>query len=302
MRCLVIKSTGKLFTVKDASGDEHLVRVKGRLRLEGCRKTSPVAVGDIVEVEGESIEYIHERKNYIIRRSSNLSKESQVLAANVDQALLVVTIVKPETAVEFIDRFLVTAYAYRVPVIIAFNKIDIYSDYDKQLLDAYINLYETSLGYKCLRMSTVSGEGIDTLKTLLAGKMTLISGNSGVGKSSIINALDSSFAAKTAEISQTHLTGMHTTTYSEMFPFEGGYIIDTPGVKGFGTVDIKAEEVGHFFPEIFEESKKCRFADCLHTKEPGCAVIKAVEEHRISQSRYNSYLSIMDDASQEKYR
>lgn len=302
MNGLVIKSTGSIFTVMDSEGLEHSVRVKGRLRLDGCRKTSPVAIGDIVDVEGDVITGINERKNYIIRRSSNLSKESQVLAANIDQALLVVTLTKPETAVEFIDRFLVTAYAYRVPVIIAFNKIDIYTDEDKRLLDAYFNLYESNLNYKCLRLSTVTDEGVDELREMLAGKITLISGNSGVGKSSIVNKLDESFCAKTAEISQTHLTGMHTTTYSEMFPFNGGYVIDTPGIKGFGTVDIEASEVGHFFPEIFKEAEKCRFSDCTHTKEPGCAVIKAVEEHRISNSRYCSYLSIMQDATQEKYR
>lgn len=302
MKGLVIKSTGSIFTVMDSEGLEHSVRVKGRLRLDGCRKTSPVAIGDIVDVEGDVITGINERKNYIIRRSSNLSKESQVLAANVDQALLVVTLTKPETAVEFIDRFLVTAYAYRVPVIIAFNKIDIYTDEDKRLLDAYFNLYELNLNYKCLRLSTVTGEGIDELRQMLAGKITLVSGNSGVGKSSIVNSLDDSFRAKTAEISQVHLTGMHTTTYSEMYQYNGGYVIDTPGIKGFGTVDIEASEVGHFFPEIFKEAEKCRFSDCTHTKEPGCAVIKAVEEHRISNSRYCSYLSIMQDATQEKYR
>lgn len=302
MTGLVIKSTGSIFTVKDSEGVEHSVRVKGRLRLEGCRKTSPVAIGDVVEFEGETIKEVKERRNYIIRRSSNLSKESQVLAANVDQALLVVTLTKPETAVEFIDRFLVTAYAYRVPVIIAFNKIDLYSDEDKALLDAYINLYESNLGYKCLKMSVETKEGLGSLKTLLKEKITLVSGNSGVGKSSIINALDAGFQTKTAAISQVHLTGMHTTTHSEMYPFDGGYVIDTPGVKGFGTVDIEASEVSHFFPEIFKEAEKCRFSNCSHTKEPGCAVIKAVDEHRISRSRYCSYLSIMQDASQEKYR
>lgn len=302
MKCRITKSTGSVYSAIDEGGVEHLVRVKGRFRLNGCRRTQPVAIGDIVDVEGDVITGINERKNYIIRRSSNLSKESQVLAANIDQALLVVTLTKPETAVEFIDRFLVTANAYRVPVIIAFNKIDIYSDEDKRLLDAYFNLYESNLNYKCLRLSTVTDEGVDELREMLAGKITLISGNSGVGKSSIVNKLDESFRAKTAEISQTHLTGMHTTTYSEMFPFNGGYVIDTPGVKGFGTVDIEASEVGHFFPEIFKEAEKCRFSNCTHTKEPGCAVIKAVEEHRISNSRYCSYLSIMQDATQEKYR
>lgn len=302
MTGLVIKSTGSIFTVKDGDGLEHSVRVKGRLRLEGSRKTSPVVIGDIVEIEGESIKEVKERKNYIIRRSSNLSKESQVLAANIDQALLVVTITKPETAVEFIDRFLVTAYAYRVPVIIAFNKIDIYSDEDKRMLDAYFNLYQSNLGYKCLKLSAADGMGVDELKQLVKGKITLFSGNSGVGKSTIIKALNPEFNTKIGAISDAHLTGMHTTTYSEMYPFEGGYVIDTPGVKGFGTVDIEASEVGHFFPEIFKEAEKCRFSDCTHTKEPGCSVIRAVEEHRISLSRYNSYLSIMQDASQEKYR
>lgn len=302
MKCRITKSTGSVYSAIDEGGVEHLVRVKGRFRLNGCRRTQPVAIGDIVDVEGDVITGINERKNYIIRRSSNLSKESQVLAANIDQALLVVTLTKPETAVEFIDRFLVTAYAYRVPVIIAFNKIDIYSDEDKRLLDAYFNLYQSNLGYKCLKLSAADGMGVDELKQLVKGKITLFSGNSGVGKSTIIKALNPEFNTKIGAISDAHLTGMHTTTYSEMYQYNGGYVIDTPGIKGFGTVDIEASEVGHFFPEIFKEAEKCRFSDCTHTKEPGCAVIKAVEEHRISNSRYCSYLSIMQDATQEKYR
>ncbi|MCQ2351021.1 MAG: ribosome small subunit-dependent GTPase A [Paludibacteraceae bacterium] len=302
MRCRITKSTGSVYSAIDDSGVEHLVRVKGKFRLNGCRRTQPVAIGDIVDVEGDVITGVNDRKNYIIRRSSNLSKESQVLAANIDQALLVVTLTMPETAVEFIDRFLVSAYAYRVPVIIAFNKIDLYNDDCKRLLDAYINLYQLNLGYQCLKLSATDGIGVEELEQLVKDKITLMSGNSGVGKSTIIKALNPDFNTKTGAISDAHLTGMHTTTYSEMFPYKNGYVIDTPGIKGFGTVDIQPNEVSHFFPEIFEEGKKCRFADCKHTKEPGCAVIKAVEEHRISLSRYNSYLSIMEDASQCKYR
>ncbi len=302
MQYRVIKSTGSMFTVVNDHGETLDVRIRGRLRLGGSRSTSPVAVGDIVEVEGESIVDVYDRKNYIVRRSSNLSKQSQVLAANIDQALLVVTLRMPETPTEFIDRFLVTAFAYRVPVILAFNKTDLYTSDDAELLDSYINLYQGSLGYKCVKSSVPNEEGVEELRGLLAGKITLISGNSGVGKSSLINALDSSFKTKVGAISDVHLTGMHTTTYSEMFPYSGGYIIDTPGIKGFGTIDIAPSEVSHFFPEIFAEGKNCRFADCTHTKEPGCSVIKAVENHSISLSRYNSYLSIMDDSSQSKYR
>lgn len=302
MKGLVIRSTGNIFTVKGDDDVLYNVRVKGKFRLNGCRSTSPVVVGDVVDFDGESITNVHDRKNYIIRRASNLSKESQVLAANLDQALLVVTLTMPETQVEFIDRFLVTAYAYRVPVVIAFNKVDLYDSNYKEMLEAYISLYQSELGYQCLAVSTVNGTGVDELKNLLKGKVTLISGNSGVGKSTIINMLDPSFKTKTGAISDVHLTGMHTTTYSEMYAYNGGYVIDTPGIKGFGTIDIEAGEVSHFFPEIFEVGKNCKFADCTHTKEPGCSVIKAVNDGIISESRYCSYLSIMQDASQGKYR
>ncbi|MBO6034386.1 MAG: ribosome small subunit-dependent GTPase A [Paludibacteraceae bacterium] len=298
----VIKTTGSVFTVVNDHGEVQDVRVRGRLRLSGSRSTSPVAIGDMVKVEDGTITDVLDRKNYIIRKSSNLSKQSQVLAANIDQAVLVVTLAMPETPAEFIDRYLVTAYAYRVPVILVFNKTDLYDDELQQLMNAYINLYEGSLKHKCIMSSVVTGEGIDELRELLTGKISLFSGNSGVGKSSLINAIDSEFKTKVGAISDAHLTGMHTTTYSEMFPYGDGYIIDTPGIKGFGTIDIAPDEVSHYFPEIFAESKNCRFSNCTHTKEPGCSVIKAVELHTISQSRYNSYLSIMDDASQSKYR
>lgn len=298
----VIKTTGSVFSVVNDRGETLEARVRGRLRLSGSRSTSPVAIGDMVKVEDGAITDVLDRKNYIIRKSSNLSKQSQVLAANIDQAVLVVTLAMPETPAEFIDRYLVTAYAYRVPVIMVFNKIDLYDEETQRLVDAYIALYEGNLKYKCIKSSVVTGLGVQELKGFLEGKVTLFSGNSGVGKSSLINAIDSGFRTKVGAISDAHLTGMHTTTYSEMFPYGGGYIIDTPGIKGFGTIDIAPEEVSHFFPEIFSEGHNCRFADCTHTKEPGCSVIKAVERHTISQSRYNSYLSIMDDASQSKYR
>lgn len=307
MNGLVIKNTGSGYWVRLDDGRTLLCKVKGNFRLKGIRTTNPVAVGDIVNIDliGEDSAYITEikpRKNYIIRKASNLSKESHILAANLSQTLLVVTIAYPETNLVFIDRFLATAEAYQVPAILAFNKTDIYDEEESELLDAVINLYET-IGYKCIKVSAVTGMGVDELRSELKGKTTLLSGNSGVGKSSLINALIPDAGLKTGDISSSHGTGMHTTTFSEMFDLpEGGAVIDTPGIKGFGTIDFKETEVSHYFPEIFKVSAECRFNNCTHRNEPGCAVLKALDEHIISQSRYASYLSILEDINGGKYR
>ena len=310
MTGLVIKNTGSWYIVKTDDNNEIRCKIKGNFRLKGIRTTNPVAVGDRVTLselapDGTAfITAIDTRKNYIIRRASNLSKESHIIAANVDCTFLIVTLAHPVTSTTFIDRFLATAEAYRVPAVIVINKIDLLTDEDdRQLLDAVAYLYR-SIGYKVLEVSAQSGEGIDALREMLSGNISLFSGNSGVGKSSIINALMPDLQLRTAEISSTHDTGMHTTTFSEMFPLPdgSGYLIDTPGVKGFGTIDFDEHEVAHFFPEIFEISSECRYGDCTHTHEPGCAVLQALEEARISQSRYNSYLSILDDSAPDKYR
>ncbi|MBR5117384.1 MAG: ribosome small subunit-dependent GTPase A [Muribaculaceae bacterium] len=307
---LVIKNTGSWYIVRTQDGTERNCKIKGNLRLKGFRCTNPVAVGDNVEIEVKEdgtafIRSIMPRRNYIIRRASNLSREFQILAANLDMAVLVVTLINPETSTVFIDRFLATAEAYRVPVTIVFNKIDLLVEpEDRELLDAYIYLYR-SIGYSVVPMSVFTGEGVDMLRQQLRGKTALFSGNSGVGKSSIINLLVPDAKLKVGDISEVHHTGMHTTTFSEMLDIPGddaGHIIDTPGVKGFGTIDFEKSEVAHFFPEIFKVSKECKYNNCTHTHEPGCAVREAVEKSLISQSRYNSYLSIIDDANPDKYR
>ena len=276
-------------------------KIKGNFRLRGIRSTNPIAVGDRVEVKDGFIIEIEDRRNYIIRKSINLSKQSHILAANVDQALLVVTVSKPETSTTFIDRFLASAEAYRVPVILIFNKTDLLSDDELHYQQMMIQLYET-IGYECRAISAERGDGIEELRPLLEGKITLLSGNSGVGKSTIINRLVPTANQRVADISDAHQTGMHTTTFSEMISLENGWLIDTPGIKGFGTFDMEREELTSYFKEIFEFSKQCRFSDCTHTHEPGCAVLKAVEEHYIAQSRYQSYLSMLDDKDENKYR
>jgi ribosome biogenesis GTPase len=266
-----------------------------------------VAVGDRVQIilnkEGTAfISEIEDRKNYIIRRASNLSKQSHILAANLDQCMLIVTVNFPETSTTFIDRFLAGAEAYRVPVRLVFNKVDRYGEDDLRYLEALITLY-TQIGYPCYKVSALTGEGIDALRHELEGRVTLLSGNSGVGKSTLINAILPEQSLKTGEISDYHNKGMHTTTFSEMCPVgDAGYLIDTPGIKGFGTFDMEEEEVGHYFKEIFEVSKDCKYGNCTHRHEPGCAVRTAVEEHRISESRYASYLSMLEDKEEGKYR
>lgn len=307
MKGLVIKNTGSWYSVKTDTGKVVECKIKGNFRLKGIRSTNPVAVGDNVEIalnsEGTAfIAHIEERRNYIIRKSQNLSKQSHILAANVDQAFLIVTVNYPQTSTTFIDRFLASAEAYSVPVVLVFNKCDILSDDERHYQQSMIHLYET-IGYECREVSATTGEGVDGLHALLKGKITLLSGNSGVGKSTLINKILPEANLRTAEISDAHNTGMHTTTFSEMLELpEGGYIIDTPGIKGFGTFNMEPEELTSYFPEIFHFSKGCKFSNCTHTHEPGCAVLKAIDDHYIAQSRYQSYLNMLEDKDENKYR
>ncbi len=307
MQGLVIKNTGSWYTVKTNNGDFINCKIKGNFRLKGIRSTNPIAVGDNVDIvlnqEGTAfITHICERRNYIIRKSQNLSKQSHIIAANVDQALLIVTVNYPQTSTIFIDRFLATAEAYSVPVVLVFNKNDILTDEERHYQEMMVKLY-SNIGYTCLIISATTGQGIEELTPLLQGKITLLSGNSGVGKSTLINRILPDANLRTSAISDAHNTGMHTTTFSEMIEMpNNGYLIDTPGIKGFGTFDIEPEELTSYFRDIFLFSKNCRFNNCTHTHEPGCAVLEAVKEHYISESRYQSYLSMLTDKDENKYR
>lgn len=299
---LVIRSTGSWYSVKKENGEVIDCRIKGKFRMKGIRTTNPVAVGDKVKYtveENEShnitgvITDIEERRNYIIRKASNLSKESQIIAANIDQAFLIITIKDPVTLPGFIDRFLVTAEAYRIPASLVINKLDIYNEKDYQKLEEYLWTYE-EIGYKCYQVSAEKNFNIDTLRDDMRGKINVLAGHSGVGKSSIINRLDPELDLKTGQISDYHRQGKHTTTFSEMFEMHGGgYLIDTPGIRGFGVIDMEKEEISHFFPEIFKLLKDCRYHNCTHIHEPGCAVKTALEAGEIPVTRYESYLSMV---------
>lgn len=307
MQGIVIKSSGSVYGVRMDDGSSVECRVKGNFRLKGIKSTNPVAVGDYVEVSlrEDGTAYIVDilpRKNYIVRKASNLSKQSHILASNLDLCFLVVTVSHPVTSTTFIDRFLASAEAYRIPVVLVFNKIDLYNSTESDELNYLIALYE-SIGYMCLKTSTVDNSGTATLKKMMQGKVSLLAGNSGVGKSSLLNAVAPQVAARVGEISRTHDTGMHTTTYTEMFEFmPGSFIVDTPGVKGFGTYDMEVEEMSHYFVEFFELSQNCKYGNCTHTHEPGCAVLEALKSGRLAPSRYQSYLSMLDEKSEGKYR
>ena len=347
MKGLVVRNTGSWYTVRTDDGQLLQCKVKGNFRLKGIRSTNPVAVGDRVTVACAAtssqpqspassphrqpapeplphpssrlapsssvptpfITAIDDRRNYIIRKSQNLSKQSHILAANVDQAMLVVTVNRPQTSTTFVDRFLASAEAYRVPVVLVFNKTDLLSDDERRYQQMMVALYE-GIGYGCRQISAETGEGVEALRPMLEGKITLLSGNSGVGKSTLINRLVPGAGLRTAEISDAHNTGMHTTTFSEMIELQAkaqtvstpSYLIDTPGIKGFGTFDMQPEELSGYFREIFRFARDCRFSNCTHTHEPGCAVIEALDKHYIAQSRYQSYLSMMQDKDDAKYR
>lgn len=298
MQGLITKSTGSWYQVQTPDGQRIDCRIKGKFRIKGITTTNPIAVGDVVDFEMEPdredgvITNLHQRKNYIIRKAINLSKQAQIIAANLDQAILVVTLASPRTSLGFIDRFLVTAEAYDIPARLVFNKLDLFSDEGLEVLADYKSIYE-DIGYPCFEVSAIEGTNISHVQDLLKDKVTLFSGHSGVGKSSLINALLPELDLRTHMVSDWSDKGMHTTTFAEMFELpQGGFIIDTPGIRELGVIDIEKQELGHFFPEMRERMNQCRFNNCRHINEPGCAVLEALEEGEITLSRYESYLSI----------
>lgn len=309
---IVIKSTGSWYTVKTTEGNLIESRIKGNLRIKGIRSTNPIAVGDHVELTlskednnavSQLVGFIHKilpRTNYIIRKAPNLSKESHIIASNIDQAFLIVTIEYPLTTTTFIDRFLVSAEAYRIPCHLIFNKIDLYNGEQTASMNSLIEIYQNA-GYHSLKISAKENVGFDQLKSMMTNKTNVFSGHSGVGKSTIINSLQADNKLKTAKISESHFSGKHTTTNSEMYELDfGGYIIDTPGIKGFGVLEMEKEEISHYFPEMFKLLDNCQYYNCTHTHEPQCAVKKMLEEGKIAQSRYNSYLGLLE--VEERYR
>ncbi|MEN8138436.1 MAG: ribosome small subunit-dependent GTPase A [Bacteroidota bacterium] len=307
MKGLVTKSTGSWYSVRTDEGTYYECRIKGKFRIKGIKSTNPLAVGDWVMFDLESnketgvINEILDRKNYIVRKSVNLSKQTHIIGSNIDMAFLVVTMAKPHTSTGFIDRFLVTAEAYNIPTVILFNKIDIYELEERAEMMMLNDIY-TDIGYECIEISAKTGKNIDLVVEKMKNHVSMFSGHSGVGKSTLINAIDPNLNLKTSEVSHSHNKGQHTTTYAEMFELDfGGFIIDTPGIKGFGLVDMDPAEVGDYFPEIFALKDKCKFNNCLHTNEPKCAVKDAVENEEIAASRYLSYLSFLED-DEEGYR
>jgi ribosome biogenesis GTPase len=309
MTGIVYKSTGSWYTVKADNNQIYDCRIKGKFRMKGIKSTNPIAVGDVVDFEIDetsdaitgSIHHIHERKNYIVRKSVNLSKQTHIIASNIDIVFLIVTINNPITTTSFIDRFLVTAEAYHIKAVLLFNKIDTFDEAmsDEQL---FLQHVYTQIGYDCLLVSAKNGKGLDQLKEIMQGKVCMFSGHSGVGKSTLVNALEPTLNLKTKEISDLHQQGQHTTTFAEMFDLTfGSKIIDTPGIRGFGIVDMEKQEIKGYFPEFFKLEDQCKFNNCLHKEEPNCAIKKALEEDRIAWSRYKSYLQILE-GDEEQYR